>query len=368
MKLINKIILTILICFIFSNTRAQGDDPLPIADYEVDNLCFGSVSNFTNTSTALLNPVYLWIIYQQGNAVPIYTTSATNMSFLFPVKTTYTVTLRVTNYKSAVDFHLDTVSRNITIDNSPLANFDFETCHSKFANLSCCTNSYLWDFGDGTPTSTLTAPVHSYTAFVNYTVTLIAGNGTQSDTFALQIFPYANAVTGNFNVVNDIDTVRFNAVLPTLDDSLKAAFWDWEWDLGDGTTYDLYAQAGWNINHRYQRYEKDSIYNVSLSVKDLCFTGSSLKKVLIKGLGKNVTSTYVFPSPVVYGYLNVESNEKDKLMEIKIIDCLGKKLDNLTVWDKPYGYYLWIGNIASGVYTVQLVFTDRVENHKIVKE
>ena len=65
---------------------------------------------------------------------------------------------------------------------------------------------------------------------------------------------------------------------------------------------------------------------------------------------------------------NIESNEKDKLQEIKIIDCLGKRLDNLTVWDKPYGYYLWIGNIANGVYTVQLIFPDRIENHKIIKE
>ncbi len=90
--------------------------------------------------------------------------------------------------------------------------------------------------------------------------------------------------------------------------------------------------------------------------------------MLIKGIWKNVTSTSVVPSPVVYGYLNLESVEKENLLEIRIVDCLGRRLDNLTVWDKPYGYYLWIGNIASGVYTVQLVFKDRIENHKVIKE
>lgn len=353
--------------FLFSSLKAQYD-PLPVANYEVDNLCFGSVSNFTNTSSALLNPVYEWLIFQQGNSVPIYTASTTNISFTFPVKTTYTVTLRVTNYRTSFDFHLDTVSRQIIIDNIPVANFDFESCQAKFSNLSCCANTFLWDFGDGTPTSTIPSPVHTFTTFNTYTVTLIAGNGSQSDTVALQVFPYANVLTGNFNVTYNTDTVKFDAVLPTLDDSLKAAFWIFEWDLADGTTLDLTGQPGWTVKHHYDRYEKDSIYNVRLSVKDLCFAADNSKKVLIKGIGKNVTATCIFPSPVVYGYLNIESNEKDKLTDIRIIDCQGKQLTGLVPTEKPYGYYIWVGNIAAGVYIVQLVFTDRVENHKIIKE
>ncbi len=364
---LKKLILIINIVFAASSLIAQND-PQPVANFQVDNLCFGSISNFTNTSSSLLNPVYKWIIYQQGNSVPIYTASTTNISFQFPVKTTYTITLRVTNYKTVFDFHTDTVTRKLIIENFPVANFDFENCQAKFANLSCCTNSYLWDFGDGTPTSTLTSPVHTYTTFTTYTVTLIANNGTQSDTMAKEVYPYANVLTGNFNIVYVGDSVKFKVVLPNLDDSLRAAFWDWEWNLGDGTALDLLGQSGWNVSHYYQRHERDSIYNVTLSVKDLCFTAENTRRVLIKGIGKNVTSTYVYPSPVVYGYLNIESNEKDKLQEIKIIDCLGKRLDNLTVWDKPYGYYLWIGNIANGVYTVQLIFSDRIENHKIIKE
>ena len=362
-----KLILILSITLCGLTIKAQ-DDPQPVANFEVDNLCFGSISNFTNTSSSLLNPVYKWIIYQMGNAVPIYTSSATDISFLFPVKTTYTITLRVTNYKTAFDFHTDSVTRKLIIENFPVANFDFENCQAKFANLSCCSNSYLWDFGDGTPTSTLTSPVHTYTTFNTYTVTLIASNGSQSDTTELEVFPYANVLTGDFNIVYDGDSVRFNAIIPNLDDSLRAAFWDWEWDLGDGTDFDLYGQPGWNVNHYYQRYERDSIYNVSLSVKDLCFTAGNEKKVLIKGIGKNVTSTYVFPSPIVHGYLNIESNEKYKLQEIKINDCLGRRLDNLVPTEKPYGYYIYIDELPSGIYIVQLLFTDRVENHKIIKE
>lgn len=358
----------ILLCFLLFTSLLKAQDPLPVADFEVSNLCYKSITSFSNTSSSLQNEVFLWTIYQQGNSVPIYTSSATNINFQFPVKTTYYVSLDVTNYVTATHFHSDNVTRTILVDSIPIANFSLESCHSKFVNLSCCTNSYVWDFGDGTPTSTVTSPAHTYSTTSNYTVTLTSTNGSQTVTTSQVITPYANVLTGDFTIVYDGDTVRFNALLPTLDDSLRAAFWDWEWDLGDGTTFDLYGQAGWNVKHHYQPQERDSIYPVSLSVKDLCFEAGNEKNVLIKGIGKNVTSTYVFPSPVVHGYLNIESNEKDKLQDIKIIDCLGKKLDNLIASEKPYGYYFYVDQLPMGIYIVQLIFTDRVENHKIIKE
>lgn len=348
----------------FFRLNAQDGDLVPIANYEVNNLCFGSLSSFTNTSTSLDNPVFIWTIWQMGNAVPIYTSSSTNINFQFPVKTTYTVQLAVINYVTATHFHSDQATRTIIIDSVPVANFGFQMCHSRFSNLSCCTNSYLWDFGDGSPTSTLKSPAHIYPAFTNYTVTLISSNGTQSDTTTQVILPYPNDLNNDFSITYDVDTIRFKS----LYDSSKGSFCDWEWDFGDGSTLDIYGTDGWKVNHRYLPQEKDSIYTVSLLLKDMCFETSNQKQVLIKGIGKTVTGTYVFPSPVVNGYINVESADKDNIIEMKIIDCIGKRLDNLTVWDKPYGYYVWIGDVAPGVYIVQLLFTDHIENHKIIKE
>ncbi len=45
-----------------------------------------------------------------------------------------------------------------------------------FTNGSSNSNSYWWDFGDGT-TSTVLNPTHTYTAFGNYTVRLVADGG-----------------------------------------------------------------------------------------------------------------------------------------------------------------------------------------------
>mgnify|MGYP003577857495 FL=1 len=48
-------------------------------------------------------------------------------------------------------------------------------------------NSYLWDFGDGSPTSTAVNPVHTYTAAGNYLVTLKVFNGCGSFEITLPI-------------------------------------------------------------------------------------------------------------------------------------------------------------------------------------
>lgn len=361
--LLKRLICIISIAFC-SSLRAGDGHASPVANFLVNNLCYKSITSFSNTSTGLENPVFQWTIYKQGNAVPIYTSSAVNINFQFPAKTTYTVKLELTNYVTPTHTHLDQIEKVIFIDSIPIANFDLEPCQSQFTNLSCCATSFTWDFGDGTPTSTVVSPAHSYTAFATFTVTLTASNGTQTAILTNTVDAYVNTMSGDFTVTHDADTIRFKS----LDDSLKGSFCDWEWDFGDGSALDVYGSDGWKVKHYYQPQERDSIYTVTLVVNDGCFGSEEEKTVLIKGIGKNVTSTTVFPSPVVYGYLNVESNELDKLQEIKIIDCLGKRLDNLVPSQKAYGYYFYINEIPNGVYIVQLVFSDRVQNHKIIKE
>jgi PKD repeat protein len=344
--------------------------PSPRANFEMINFCWGSLTTFSNTSTNLQNPGFEWTILQQGITTPILTSTNSSISFQFPVKTTYTVTLNVKNYVTATHFHQNEVKRVLTLDSFPVANFDFVDCVSQFVNLSCCTNTSLWDFGDGSPTSTLTCPSHTYASSGNYTVTLVTGNGSVTSTFSQVIIPSANILSGDFSVTYDGDTVRFKTLvnLPTGDDSLRADSWDWEWDLGDGNGVDSAGLGGGIVNHSYQRYENDSIYKVTLTVISFCFIASGEQNVLIKGKGKTINGTHVFPSPVVNGYLNVESSDLSDLKEIRVIDCLGKKLDDLVPSHSRYGYYIYMDHIPSGVYIVQLIFGNRTENHRIIKE
>lgn len=51
-----------------------------------------------------------------------------------------------------------------------------------FNNNTNNANIYAWDFGDGSPASTVMNPIHTYTAVGTYTATLMASNGCGTDT------------------------------------------------------------------------------------------------------------------------------------------------------------------------------------------
>ncbi|MGB0429375.1 MAG: PKD domain-containing protein, partial [Bacteroidia bacterium] len=85
----------------------------------------------------------------------------------------YTVTLTATSSNSCTD----QVSTSVSIYSLPVASFSANTvCEGTatgFTNGTAGTNSYNWNFGDGT-SSTLSGPSKTYGAYGNYNVTLTA--------------------------------------------------------------------------------------------------------------------------------------------------------------------------------------------------
>jgi len=72
-----------------------------------------------------------------------------------------------------------------------------------FTNLSSNSNSFIWDFGDGSPTSTLTNPTHHYaaTGLFNVTLTAIGGGGCGPDDVTVKS-SYINISTLNPCIAN----------------------------------------------------------------------------------------------------------------------------------------------------------------------
>jgi carboxypeptidase T len=68
-----------------------------------------------------------------------------------------------------------------------------------FTNTSTGTNlTFVWDFGDGSPTSTEANPSHLYTAAGLYTVTLVAENTLGTDSFSAVVEIVAPPVTDHY--------------------------------------------------------------------------------------------------------------------------------------------------------------------------
>ncbi|MCB0801546.1 MAG: PKD domain-containing protein, partial [Flavobacteriales bacterium] len=167
---------------------------LPIADAGADvTIC--DRDNITIGTATTAGYTYLW-----DNGASLSSTIISNPIANPAVTTTYTVTVTET---ATGCFATDAIT--ITVDPVPVANFSVsDTCvgsSTQFNNTSTGGSSYLWNFGDGTPTSNLQNPTHVYAATGIYTVKLVVSNnnGTTnckdsiSRTIEIKALPVADA-------------------------------------------------------------------------------------------------------------------------------------------------------------------------------
>jgi len=91
----------------------------------------------------------------------------------------------------------------------------------QFTNSSVNCDDFVWDFGDGSPTSTQKNPTHNYTQSGSFTVTLTGNsNGCGTDTKIKQ--NYINIVSNlsNYEFIY-YDTVAFELYIPEAGENLR---------------------------------------------------------------------------------------------------------------------------------------------------
>ncbi len=132
-----------------------------------------------------------------------------------------------------------------------------------FTNASAGAEDYIWDFGDGSPTSTLFEPSHTYTVPGTYSVSLVAIDSNSCNI----------ADTSYLTIVAGIDSIAAIAELEQSIncDTLWATFTDssltlgpstlYTWNLGDGTVRD--DTTGFT-----HVYTTPGVYTVSLILFD----------------------------------------------------------------------------------------------------
>jgi gliding motility-associated-like protein len=135
-----------------------------------NSVCTNAVATFTNTSS----PSGISSFWNFGDGG---TSTVTNPTHTYTAPGTYTVTLYNT-YANCTD----SAAQPITVNTLPVANFTAPVrfkCEPSlivnFQDLSTGAVSWQWNFGDGN-TSALQNPVHTYTNYGNYNVTLTVTN------------------------------------------------------------------------------------------------------------------------------------------------------------------------------------------------
>lgn len=230
-----------------SATAVVQIHPLPVALFSSINVCEGSTTFFTDSSTVSSGSITNWVWnFGDGN-----NSQQEDPQHMFANEGNYLVSLIVSTNSGCVD----TVQQSITVNPMPLADFNTQdVCEgdsAHFYNNSLLVNGNIsdveWDFGDGI-TSTVNDPVHFYTAPGSYNVRLKIGSDQGCEniiTKAVNVHPKplanfsTNATCLNApNVFNDLSTTSAGTVN------------GWYWDFGDGSFSSLqqpghqYALAG----------------------------------------------------------------------------------------------------------------------------
>ncbi len=214
--------------------------------------CGSSSVQFTNASSGASS--YSWDF---GDGSPA--SSQTSPAHTYTNNGSFNVVLTASNAGCS-----DDTTISINANSGPAANFTASSTNGcapfsvTFTNSTAGTANYTWNFGDGSPASTQTNPNHTYTATGSYSVTLIATQGTCSDT---AFFPNLINVTGqpsaSFSAPSSTcsgDSIAFTDLSTISGGSISS----YTWDFGDGGSS--------NISDPNHLYASNGTFNVHLTV------------------------------------------------------------------------------------------------------
>jgi gliding motility-associated-like protein len=237
---------------------------VPVANFDVDSVCFGFESRFANGSAIGLGSLasHRWD-FGDGETDNV-------MSPVHGYKSagTYLVQLIAGSDRGCVDTAL-AITR---IYEKPVAGFTATTvCHgvmTQFADTTGNMAAYAWDFGDGSGSSILKAPGYAYLNPGSYTTTLMvtSGDGCR-DTVTKGVTVYQLPVA-NFEVENHCLGKDF-----TPEELSLGIINDWSWAFGDGNVS--------GVQNPLHVYADDGAYVVGLIVTSTDGCQDSVKREVV---------------------------------------------------------------------------------------
>lgn len=209
-------------------------------------------------------------------------------------------------------------------------------------------NSFLWDFGDGT-TSTTANPTHWYGTDGSYVVCLIATDTCSSDTTCDTLDIFCQYLGADFSYIGNFKTFSF------IDSSAGGSFQNqvfYDWDFGDG----IGSSASQNPVYTFP---KDSTYWVCLSISDSACTDTFCDSVYVSSViinsGADLKGVDIYPNPAK-DYITIRWNDSGmKPDHIKLTSLLGTTMrfinrDKLGLTEHRFN----TEGLSAGVYLVEI--------------
>lgn len=162
---------------------------------------------------------------------------------------------------------LDTITQNITVYPEVISNFITDTsgCSpltSNFINTSVGANTFIWNFGDGSPLETIPSPNHIYTNTTPLDITFSASLIAESfygcrDTLYQNITTYATPIA---SFIASPSTQTYPSTAVSISNTSSFGSWNYLWNYGDTSTSTLPSPP----NHIYPSWGNYTI-NVIVS-------------------------------------------------------------------------------------------------------
>jgi gliding motility-associated-like protein len=221
----------------------------PTAAFTANNVCDGQNVTYTNASSPS-NSIVNW--RWDFNSDGIIDNTSQNPSHLFSAPGSYQTELLVQSSGGC----WDSVTHTIVVNPNPVASFTAAnqciTETTVFTNnssiISGAITQWDWDFNDGSPTSSLQAPTHTYATHGTYNVLLTATSDsgcvdTASQNIKIFDTPVSNFTFGN---VCKYDSAVF---VNTSTNPTMGTIGNWTWNFGDGSPVNTSVT---NPSHLYQ--------------------------------------------------------------------------------------------------------------------
>ena len=182
------------------------------------SVCAGDATQFTDSTTNVSGTITTRA-WDFGDGSPVNTTL--NPSHTYPNPGNYTVKLIENNSVG----YADTLTKSVKVFYNPIVTFTHnDVClgdsmhfvNTSSVDPSTSIASYLWVFGDGSPTSNLKNPAHYYSIKGTYTVTLVATSADGCSIAAIvtvktfdtptSLFTFSNTCLSNSAVFTNAST------------------------------------------------------------------------------------------------------------------------------------------------------------------
>ncbi|MEQ1797475.1 MAG: PKD domain-containing protein [Lacibacter sp.] len=256
-----------------------------------DNLCYQSPVVFKDTSKVTgNNSITSWEWNFGDGVVQTFATGGTvNHTYVNPGG--YYVTLKITD-AAGCSSSTSSYSRYVQVKGPKAAFYTSGTnvplsTNVYFYNNTNTYNSYgstyVWDFGDGSSTSTSNSPSHIYTVAGTYMAKLTATDPVTGCTSSATQTIIVREFNSNFSFnTNFISSSKCPPVIASFTNTSAGAV-RVTWDFGDGTT------AG-NLNYPSHTYTQPGKYIVKLFVYGYNgLTGTYTDSVIVKGMQADIT-------------------------------------------------------------------------------